>query len=321
MYGNPDCRVITYVCYLLLYFSMMLIGPLWVLIIELHITSCNSKLLRSLINYISLVGVAGLFINIFIPIIFNVDSFCRYNRGQFFWLYIVFALFFYSVGVLIYIRKLKYTGFITLFPVYQFFFPVLICIILHLIFTDISIIWTGCSVSVVLMFISLQNENICIDKLTGLYNRYYLERFSHYFKKQGNLCFMMMDINGFKKINDQYGHSEGDNALIMASDAARLSVGTEGSIIRYSGDEFIILLNTSDTVVADKCIEDINNNLKIANKFSKRPYEVSVSVGYGIFDMKQIELDEALVIIEGKMFNEKKKYYLEHDRRKIKTGN
>ncbi len=323
VYEISAYRFVAYIGYFWLYFSMMIIGPLWVLIIEQHMVpkTNTSKLLQSLINYISLVGLAGLVINIFIPVIFTVDSTCKYYRGQYFWLYIGYALFFFFIGVLVYVRGHNLSGFKTFFPVFQFFFPIFISLVLQLFFTEISIVWTGCAVSVVLMFISLQNENICIDKLTGLYNRYYLDRFSHCFEKLGSFCYMMMDINGFKHINDKYGHSEGDNALLMVADAVRSGVGSAGSIIRYSGDEFIILLNTSESDVADKCIEDINKNLENANKFSKRPYEVSVSIGYGFFDMKQIGLDELLEVIEGKMLEEKKKYYMAHDRRKNRVQN
>ncbi|SEA79050.1 diguanylate cyclase (GGDEF) domain-containing protein [Oribacterium sp. KHPX15] len=316
VYEITAYRFVAYIGYFWLYFSMMIIGPLWVLIIEQHINQNPSKLLKSLINYISLIGVAGLVINLFIPVIFIIDSSCKYYRGQYFWLYIGYALFFFFIGILVYVRGIRHSGFKTFFPVFQFFFPIIISLVLQLLFTEISIIWSGCAVSVVLMFINLQNENICIDKLTGLYNRYYLDRFSHCFEKLGSFCFMMMDINGFKHINDKYGHSEGDNALLMVADAVRTCVGSSGSVIRYSGDEFIILLNTSESVVADKCIEGINKNLENANKFSKHPYDVSVSIGYDFFDMKQIELDKLLEVIEGKMHEEKRKYYMAHDRRK-----
>lgn len=62
--------------------------------------------------------------------------------------------------------------------------------------------------------LALQNENIFIDKLTGLYNRYYLDKISGKLKRKRKITMMMLDMNDFKSINDNFGHSQGDDALV-----------------------------------------------------------------------------------------------------------
>ncbi|OON84904.1 hypothetical protein BXO88_15125 [Oribacterium sp. C9] len=206
---------------------------------------------------------------------------------------------------------------IPFFPAFQIFIPVFIGLLIEITIPGVSVVWAGCAVSVTLMIMALQNENICRDKLTGLFNRYYLERINVEYEDKGVLCFMMIDINGFKQINDKFGHSEGDRGLLFVSDCVTRSVGDKGSVIRYAGDEFVVLLNTKDYREADECIDRINENLAEVNQQLKKDYALSLSIGYEIFDMKLIKMEEILEVIDKKMYQEKKKYYSSHDRRTI----
>ncbi len=89
------------------------------------------------------------------------------------------------------------------------------------------------------------------DELTGLYNRRYLH---HYLQsqvkwaelRQTPLTLLMMDLDHFKQINDNYGHQVGDEALIWLSTFLRKTAGKAGLPIRYAGDEFMILLRDTD---------------------------------------------------------------------------
>lgn len=316
LYGRPALlyRLILYLGYLWLFFSIFVIGPLWVLLLEKHNRISNSKLLQSLINYISLLGVAVLAINFYRPLVFYIDESGIYHRGQFFWFYILASLFFFCSGIGVYILKRKITM-IPFFPAFQIFIPILVGLISELLFYGTSMIWAACAVSVTLMIMSLQNENICKDKLTGLFNRYYLDRIDLSSVDKGILCFMMIDINGFKLINDKFGHSEGDRGLKFVSECVTKSVGNQGNVIRYAGDEFVVMLNTKDYKEAESCIKRINENLDEVNKLLKKDYSLSLSIGYEIFDMRVIKMDEVLEVIDKKMYMDKKKYYSTHDRR------
>ena len=145
--------------------------------------------------------------------------------------------------------------------------------------------------------------------------------FKDFYSKLDDGALVFLDLDNLKYVNDSLGHESGDIYIKRFVDYVKKELSMREHLYRYGGDEFIILLNTSESDVADKCIENINKNLEYANKFSKRPYEVSVSIGYGFFDMKQIGLDELLEVIEGKMREEKKKYYMAHDRRKNRVDN
>ncbi|UCH23343.1 MAG: diguanylate cyclase [Deltaproteobacteria bacterium] len=89
------------------------------------------------------------------------------------------------------------------------------------------------------------------DELTGLYNRRYLY---HYFQSKvpwGSLdvhpfSLLMMDMDYFKQVNDNYGHQIGDQALVWLAGLLKGVAGKEGMPIRYAGDEFMILLKDCD---------------------------------------------------------------------------
>jgi len=104
------------------------------------------------------------------------------------------------------------------------------------------------------------------DELTGLYNRRYLH---HYLQSQVNwsgleqnpLTLLMMDLDHFKQINDNYGHQTGDDALVWLSAILKKAAGSTGMPIRYAGDEFMILLRDTDKGASLKIGEALVNTI------------------------------------------------------------
>jgi len=85
------------------------------------------------------------------------------------------------------------------------------------------------------------------DELTGIYNRRFLLNYFRYkvpwdALENRPLSLLMMDLDHFKEINDNYGHEAGDQVLIWVASLIREISGDQGLAIRYAGDEFIILM-------------------------------------------------------------------------------
>ena len=104
------------------------------------------------------------------------------------------------------------------------------------------------------------------DSLTNLYNRNYFNSkakqiLSTSINKQLPLSLVMIDLDGFKAINDQYGHLFGDRVLKHIAKILQSSIREEDILARFGGDEFILLLPNASITNALLVIKRIKQNL------------------------------------------------------------
>jgi two-component system, cell cycle response regulator len=91
-------------------------------------------------------------------------------------------------------------------------------------------------------------ELALIDPLTGLYNQRYLMRHLHNLldgPQTRELAALMIDVDHFKVVNDDYGHAVGDRALRLVADTLRANTRVFDSIARYGGEEFVVAMPSS----------------------------------------------------------------------------
>lgn len=137
-----------------------------------------------------------------------------------------------------------------------------------------------------IIFLTIQNMQIYNDALTNLNNRRHLDLFLDESLPSASstnpVTVFMMDINGFKTINDRYGHVEGDNALkLVASVLKEVASRHNAFTARYGGDEFAyVSVNSSEDPV--NIVKEIKDGLvKFQTEtIPAKPYEVSLSIGY-----------------------------------------
>ena len=104
------------------------------------------------------------------------------------------------------------------------------------------------------------------DGTTGLYNaQYFKQRVQQEIaraRRRGPApCLVMIDLDNFKTINDNYGHQMGDDALVAVSKVFRGMVRASDTAARYGGDEFCILLTGTSLKAAQKVMEEIHKRL------------------------------------------------------------
>ena len=214
-----------------------------------------------------------------------------------------------------YIRIKRSGGLLKFFPIWLFYLPAATGILFQTLFYGISTIYVGLCLGVCGILMASQNDMIFRDKLTSLYNRYYLDRLKERLsRKRGNQNFtvMMLDLNGFKKINDNYGHLTGDEALITTANLLREAVGSYGNIIRYAGDEFVIILNIEEEIQIQEKIIHIRETFDAFNEKHLVPYTLSVSIGYSKTNFKDYTIDEIMNDIDKKMYIDKMKQHELH---------
>ena len=124
-----------------------------------------------------------------------------------------------------------------------------------------------------------------VDSVTGLFNRRYFEtriqaEVQRSRRMRQDLALLMVDIDDFKRINDTFGHLEGDRALRDVADLLRRGVRIFDVCARYGGEEFAIVMPGASREMAVLVAERIRRGMDERSKLSAVPMTVSIGVGF-----------------------------------------
>ncbi len=152
------------------------------------------------------------------------------------------------------------------------------------------LIWPMLALAALVAHILIEREETRRDGLTGLAARIQFEARAQYkIDRHQPFSIIMIDIDKFKKINDAYGHEEGDQALKIIANLLGKSIKQVDSAYRYGGDEFILLIESEDSEVTKKIMERLKTSLDRFNGTKQKPYVLSFSAGTVFYDGKKEE--------------------------------
>ena len=143
-------------------------------------------------------------------------------------------------------------------------------------------------------------QNISLkDDLTQLFNRRgLLKHAAPYFDfargQKEKLFLLFIDLDGMKQINDDFGHNEGDNALVNTAAILRSSFRDTDIIARLGGDEFTVLV-TDSSANSEQAITQIKKNLEAYNVREKCGYKLSFSIGVAPLEPERMTCFEELL--------------------------
>ncbi len=149
------------------------------------------------------------------------------------------------------------------------------------------------------------------DDLTGLSNR---RGFLALGQQALNVCqranrpatLLMFDLDYFKRVNDEFGHAEGDQVLRSFSNLLTKVFRSSDVIARLGGDEFLVLLTNTDPDGLQPVLERFHEGLDALNRSHERDYEIACSIGMlGIDVGEQKSLDTLLAEADGLMYASK----------------
>ena len=150
-------------------------------------------------------------------------------------------------------------------------------------------------------------EKSITDQLTGLYNRSYFDELTHW--KGGKLDYPLTiisaDCDGLKGINDEFGHSAGDQYICYAKDALKQALPADAFLFRMGGDEFLAILPDTDEEKADQIVEEINEMVK---QFKNKDFVLKLSVGSYTVSCPDDSIETAIKLSDKEMYRIKKEH-------------
>lgn len=160
----------------------------------------------------------------------------------------------------------------------------------------IIVLLTSILIHHILRMKSLAEKNAITDKLTNVFNRMAIEPIlkieTERAKRSGKpISLIIFDIDFFKKINDRYGHNAGDYVLKKISEIIKNNIRKADYIVRWGGEEFLLLLPETDIDGAKKLAEKLR---AVVENFSFKDIG-NVTISLGVTQMKTGEnLDQAI---------------------------
>ena len=258
----------------------------------LYLLYCDSKLevpgkIRGRHSKICLVLVlANLLLvmaSVFRPMLFWLDEGNHYQRGPWFLLCVVISYLAMLWGMLEVVLYRRWGGkradrlyeTLLLLPI-----PPFIGSILQVLLPGTSVVWVSTMLSLLVVFINIQNAQITTDTLTGLFNRRQLQPYlrwkTQHRDAKRELYLVMLDIDNFKRINDHFGHPVGDEALIQAARCIRAACQWDDFLARYGGDEFVVIIERAEESEVHTLVERLQTQAEAIQQV----YTLSFSVGY-----------------------------------------
>ncbi|MFA5471835.1 MAG: GGDEF domain-containing protein [Acholeplasmataceae bacterium] len=204
-----------------------------------------------------------LIINFFTPILFGVSTVNNhYHTGDYRWISYLIIFVFYLYMLYMILSNRHKTNRITKHIFLLFFFLPVLGMIVQGFESKLYLAWTSIVISLYMVYIFLESSTGDVDYLTKLYTRYsYRMYVRHIIEEQQPFGILFIDLNGFKAINDQYGHQFGDEILTEFGIILKKAFHQHKMISRIGGDEFIVVLEGHEDLL-DKHIKTTYELLK-----------------------------------------------------------
>ena len=185
---------------------------------------------------------------------------------------------------------------------------------LQLCIYGVSLAWPCTALSLMLVYVSMQNQKISLDALTGLNNRGQFDKYLYncFERADEDLPFALfiLDIDQFKQINDQFGHTAGDAALIDAANILKRSLESSSAFLaRYGGDEFAIVLYYNEKKQVKELLVRITQEADRHNNAGLTPYALVFSAGYVYYDRRRYaNYQDMITAADAQMYIQKRQH-------------
>ncbi len=293
------CRALAWVSNTWIFLANPAFATLWLLFTDYHL---HRKVRRLIVVYrphmivlaVCLLIVLG---NVFGKYLFTISDTNIYARKPAAYAMFSVSILFVINSAVEVIRYRRCHNVEVFFPIWIFLTLFFSGALLQGLVYGVSVVWCATAIGLSTLYMSMQNQLAYRDGLTGVFNRQYLDYILHTWNGHSGI---MIDIDYFKDINDRFGHSQGDEALRDAAHILRESEPEGSILIRFAGDEFILLLMTDQEEEILQVETQIREAADVFNKKAGRPYQIRLSMGHAVF--RQQTSDNFLEAIDHAMY-------------------
>ncbi len=248
------------------------------------------------------VNAACMLISPLCGIVFTFDDANRYSGGPLKYLPFVVGTI-YLVCLVVILRSDSCNNYGTEWKVA---IPVVIMIVLSVYLESacnlLGSLPMACIIGMIFYYIYFYIDYYIKDSLTGAYQR---TKFYHDIKRDGFRYFIIFDLNGLKRINDELGHLYGDGALKNFGQSVISILPSKAEFYRIGGDEFVILYSQADENDVNQLLQKIESNIST----TALPY--GVSYGFSCFD-KADDFNIAYKNADKMLYENKERFWQKH---------
>jgi diguanylate cyclase (GGDEF)-like protein len=302
---------ISYILNMMLFILGPIIISMWCLFAYLWVNkSSDFKWQKNILILIPLIiNEIVVLVNPIYNTVFVITDNNIYHRGSAYIIFVLASYFYLAFGLLYIYRNREKISKVEYLPLLLFgVFPALGGLI-QSIFYGFLLIWSTIAFSLIILYLYLQQHMMQIDNLTGAWTRDKLYgnlsgRISQ--NKNKSFSIVFIDLDNFKQINDKYGHLEGDLVLKNVVELINNTLRNRDSIARYGGDEFVLMLDVEKKEDVEVIMKRISYSFRNFNENSKKPYKLSYSYGFELYDHnKNMNVDQYINHVDKLMFKAK----------------
>lgn len=260
-------------------------------------------------NIAFLINVLVVTVNVFVPFMFTITDAGRFAAcptGM--WIFTLVNYIMSALAAVLLISKKDVISRVDYVPMVVLMIPPLVGELINLILRrGISVVCMY-SISAVVLIHLMQTYSAYTDDLTGLGNRRHLtETLDRWFSdpREHLICGLLIDIDGLKTINDTYGHTVGDDAIIAVAEILDGLKNTDIEKARYGGDEFLIAWRAKSEAELGEVTRELEAARDEANKASPVPTGVHFSIGGECASNRTLTREEFMQVMDKNMYFKK----------------
>lgn len=282
-----------------------ILGATMLSYVDYHIFKDRNRLQkRWYYSHFAIITFGLLVINIFYPLYFSVNpETVVFSNGNFRWIhYILVGIMYLYMTAFVFKHKEKTSKrVITVFLIF-FLLPIL-GMFVQIIEVRLNFAWASIALAILVIYVFLESTSGEMDYLTRIYSRLsYEKHVKNLMEQQMPFEIVLMDLDKFKKVNDKFGHLEGDRVLIRFAQILQKTFYPNPLVARLAGDEFIVVIENGES--CKHYVKNIYKELQSDNNLNVQ--NISFSCGCQKWSSdNDLSIDEIYTKVDNDMYQNK----------------